>query len=132
MRTFDFAPFYRSTVGFDRLFSMLDQLNGVESSAPTYPPYNIAADRRVRLSHLGRRRRLHRRRSFYRDKREQAGDPRQEAAERRPMARTCSIRASPLAPLSAASNSPSMSRSRAPASRTGSSTSTSCAKSQRR
>ena len=25
MRTFDFAPFYRSTVGFDQLFSMLDQ-----------------------------------------------------------------------------------------------------------
>ena len=31
MRTFDFAPFYRSTVGFDRLFSMLDQVGGVES-----------------------------------------------------------------------------------------------------
>ena len=33
MRTFDFAPFYRSTVGFDRLFSMLDQVGGVESAA---------------------------------------------------------------------------------------------------
>src|ERR1700737_3418336 len=42
MRTFDFAPFYRSTVGFDRLFSMLDQVDGVEGSAPSYPPYNIA------------------------------------------------------------------------------------------
>jgi molecular chaperone IbpA len=42
MRTFDFAPFYRSTVGFDRLFSMLDQVSGVESTAaPGYPPYNI-------------------------------------------------------------------------------------------
>jgi molecular chaperone IbpA len=41
MRTFDFAPFYRSTVGFDRLFSMLDQVDGVEGSAPSYPPYNI-------------------------------------------------------------------------------------------
>ncbi|MBN8920395.1 MAG: Hsp20 family protein [Rhizobiales bacterium] len=39
MRTFDFAPLYRSTVGFDRLFSMLDQGTGPE--APTYPPYNI-------------------------------------------------------------------------------------------
>jgi molecular chaperone IbpA len=29
MRTFDFAPFYRSTVGFDRLFSMLDQMSVV-------------------------------------------------------------------------------------------------------
>ena len=42
MRTFDFAPFYRSTVGFDRLFSTLDQLGGAESSVPSYPPYNIA------------------------------------------------------------------------------------------
>ena len=42
MRTFDFAPFYRSTVGFDRLFSTLDQLGGVENSVPSYPPYNIA------------------------------------------------------------------------------------------
>jgi molecular chaperone IbpA len=40
MRQFDLAPLYRNTVGFDRLFSMLDQLVGVES-APTYPPYNI-------------------------------------------------------------------------------------------
>src|SRR5467141_1630005 len=42
MRTFDFAPFYRSTVGFDRVFSTLDQLLGVEGSMPSYPPYNIA------------------------------------------------------------------------------------------
>ena len=42
MRTIDFAPFYRSTVGFDRLFSTLDQLNGVDNAAPSYPPYNIA------------------------------------------------------------------------------------------
>jgi len=39
MRTFDLAPLYRSTVGFDRLFSLLDQ--GVEGGAPGYPPYNI-------------------------------------------------------------------------------------------
>ena len=41
MRTFDFAPLYRSTVGFDRMFSMLNQLDGVEGSVPSYPPYNI-------------------------------------------------------------------------------------------
>jgi len=41
MRTFDFAPLYRSTVGFDRMFSMLDQLDGVEGSVSGYPPYNI-------------------------------------------------------------------------------------------
>jgi len=39
MRTFDLAPLYRSTVGFDRLFSMLDQ--GLDGASPSYPPYNI-------------------------------------------------------------------------------------------
>ncbi len=37
MRTIDFAPFFRSTVGFDRLFDMLDQADVAQS----YPPYNI-------------------------------------------------------------------------------------------
>jgi molecular chaperone IbpA len=40
MRQFDLSPLYRSTVGFDRLFSMLDQAAGLES-VPSYPPYNI-------------------------------------------------------------------------------------------
>jgi molecular chaperone IbpA len=40
MRTFDLAPLYRSTVGFDRLFSMLDNVAGFDA-APGYPPYNI-------------------------------------------------------------------------------------------
>jgi molecular chaperone IbpA len=40
MRQFDLSPFYRNTVGFDRLFSMLDQLGSFEST-PSYPPYNI-------------------------------------------------------------------------------------------
>jgi molecular chaperone IbpA len=40
MRTFDLAPLYRSTVGFYRLFSLLDQVAGVDA-APSYPPYNI-------------------------------------------------------------------------------------------
>ena len=38
MRTFDLTPLYRSTVGFDRLFDMLD---GGFEAAPGYPPYNI-------------------------------------------------------------------------------------------
>jgi molecular chaperone IbpA len=48
MRTFDLAPLYRSTVGFDRLFSMLD---GFEA-APGYPPYNIerTAENEYRIS----------------------------------------------------------------------------------
>ena len=40
MRQFDLSPLYRNTVGFDRLFSMLDQMVGVDT-APSYPPYNI-------------------------------------------------------------------------------------------
>jgi HSP20 family molecular chaperone IbpA len=40
MRHVDFSPLYRSTVGFDRLFSMLDGASQPEQ-AQTYPPYNI-------------------------------------------------------------------------------------------
>jgi molecular chaperone IbpA len=40
MQTFDFSPFYRSTVGFDRLFSTLDGLN-ISEAKSSYPPYNI-------------------------------------------------------------------------------------------
>ena len=39
MRTFDLSPLYRSTIGFDRLFSLLDQAAGSEPTS--YPPYNI-------------------------------------------------------------------------------------------
>ena len=38
MRHMDFSPLYRSTVGFDRLFAMLDANS---QDAPSYPPYNI-------------------------------------------------------------------------------------------
>ncbi len=40
MRHVDFAPLYRSTVGFDRLVSMLDGLSQPDNGQ-TYPPYNI-------------------------------------------------------------------------------------------
>jgi molecular chaperone IbpA len=40
MRTFDPTPFWRSTVGFDRLFDMLDQTSHLQAN-DTYPPYNI-------------------------------------------------------------------------------------------
>ena len=39
MRTYDLTPFYRSTVGFDRFFSLLDQ--AASDGSPGYPPYNI-------------------------------------------------------------------------------------------
>ena len=39
MRSIDFTPLYRQTVGFDRLFNMLDAQ--VQPETPSYPPYNI-------------------------------------------------------------------------------------------
>ena len=40
MRTYDFSPLWRSTIGFDRLFDLAETAQrGVEDN---YPPYNIA------------------------------------------------------------------------------------------
>ena len=36
---FDLTPLYRSTIGFDRLAQMLDEVSSFET--PAYPPYNI-------------------------------------------------------------------------------------------
>ena len=41
MLNYDFSPFYRSTIGFDRLLALLDKSAGLDASAPSYPPYNI-------------------------------------------------------------------------------------------
>ena len=41
MRNFDLTPLYRSTVGFDRFASMLDQVLTADVAQPSYPPYNI-------------------------------------------------------------------------------------------
>ncbi|ODT02881.1 MAG: molecular chaperone [Mesorhizobium sp. SCN 65-20] len=41
MRHVDFSSLHRSTVGFDRLFNMLDGLGQPEGGQTTYPPYNI-------------------------------------------------------------------------------------------
>jgi molecular chaperone IbpA len=38
MRSFDLSPLFRSTVGFDRMFDMLDQ---AADTSQGYPPYNI-------------------------------------------------------------------------------------------
>lgn len=39
MRNYDLTPLYRTTVGFDRVFDLLDSLSGAEAGG--YPPYNI-------------------------------------------------------------------------------------------
>ena len=36
MRTFDFTPYYRSTVGFDRLFDLMEK-----TVSSDWPPYDI-------------------------------------------------------------------------------------------
>ncbi|MEM1343508.1 MAG: Hsp20 family protein [Pseudomonadota bacterium] len=41
MRNIDLTPLYRSTVGFDRLASLLDQVMAHDVAQPSYPPYNI-------------------------------------------------------------------------------------------
>ena len=41
MRTIDYSPLYRSTVGFDRLFSLLDNVGQADNQQNAYPPYNI-------------------------------------------------------------------------------------------
>jgi molecular chaperone IbpA len=55
--TFDFSPLFRSTVGFDRLMSLLESAAGVDETAPGYPPYNIekldANDYRVTMAVAG-------------------------------------------------------------------------------
>lgn len=41
MRSYDFAPLYRATVGFDRMADMLDRVTTQDVGANGYPPYNI-------------------------------------------------------------------------------------------
>ena len=50
MRSFDFSPYRRSTVGFDRLFDYLE--NGRAAETDNYPPYDIEklGDDRYRIT----------------------------------------------------------------------------------
>jgi molecular chaperone IbpA len=41
MRSYDFAPLYRATVGFDRIADLMDRALSADVAQPTYPPYNI-------------------------------------------------------------------------------------------
>ena len=41
MRSFDFAPLYRSSVGFDQIANMMDRVLSSDGAVPSYPPYNI-------------------------------------------------------------------------------------------
>ena len=52
MRSFDFAPLYRASVGFDQIADMMDRVLSIDVAQPTYPPYNIekTADDAYRIS----------------------------------------------------------------------------------
>ena len=52
MRSFDFAPLYRASVGFDQIADMMDRVLSSEINTATYPPYNIekTADDAYRIS----------------------------------------------------------------------------------
>ncbi|MEO1109487.1 MAG: Hsp20 family protein [Pseudomonadota bacterium] len=41
MRTFDFAPLHRATIGFDQIADMMDRVLTNDVAQPSYPPYNI-------------------------------------------------------------------------------------------
>ena len=41
MRTFDFAPLHRATVGFDQIADMVDHVLTNDAPQNSYPPYNI-------------------------------------------------------------------------------------------
>lgn len=41
MRSYDFAPLYRATVGFDRIADLMDRALTADVAQPAYPPYNI-------------------------------------------------------------------------------------------
>ncbi|MEM8633027.1 MAG: Hsp20 family protein [Pseudomonadota bacterium] len=52
MRSFDMAPLYRATVGFDQIADLMDRVLTNDVSQPSYPPYNIekTADDAYRIS----------------------------------------------------------------------------------
>ena len=52
MRSFDLAPLYRATVGFDRIADLMDRVLTDTAQTPSYPPYNIekTADDAWRIS----------------------------------------------------------------------------------
>ena len=45
MRSFDFAPLYRASIGFDQIADLLDRVSAHEGGQSSYPPYNIEQTR---------------------------------------------------------------------------------------
>lgn len=42
MRSFDFAPLYRASIGFDQIADLLDRVSAHEGGQSSYPPYNLS------------------------------------------------------------------------------------------
>ena len=108
MRHFDLTPLYRSTIGFDRLGSLLDTLTTFEGEAPSYPPYNIERvgenDYRISMAVAG----FGDGRPRHRGEGEHPFHSRREE-DRESRTPPSSIAASPRAASSADSSSPTMS-----------------------
>ena len=108
MRTYDFSPLWRSTIGFDRLFDLAEAAQ--RAGEDNYPPYNIerlAEDRyQISLAVAG----------FAPDEisitAEQKSSPSKATRPRRPSANSC-IGASRPAASGASSALPTTSKSRA-------------------
>lgn len=41
MRSFDFAPLHRASIGFDQIADLMDRALSADGTQPSYPPYNI-------------------------------------------------------------------------------------------
>ena len=41
MRSFDFAPLHRASIGFDQIADLMDRTLSTDVPQPSYPPYNI-------------------------------------------------------------------------------------------
>ena len=63
MRTFDFAPLHRATIGFDQIADMMDRVLTNDVAQPSYPPIQHRENRCRHLSDLGGCRRFFRSRS---------------------------------------------------------------------
>ena len=52
MRTYDFSPLYRATIGFDLIADLMDRALLADGAQPAYPPYNIekTAENAYRIS----------------------------------------------------------------------------------
>lgn len=52
MRSFDFAPLHRASIGFDQIADLMDRVMSTDAPQPSYPPYNIekTADDAYRIS----------------------------------------------------------------------------------